>query len=316
MYQNMHGIPEIPVHIARRIAMRLLKTEITPLVNELMYVDMRQQSFLWSPFLSQPTLHSHPELQLTFIIEGYGKRIIGNKIEHFESGDMVLVGSNIPHIWLSDPVFYGKDTSLQSKVIVAYFHPKVFFQIFNCLKEFDNIREMISQSSKGILIQGETKNIIADKLISLTAKQGFDKVEGLFQIMNLISLSPHKRFIVTDESADYNDFYPDRLVDVVRFINDNLHEPISLRQVADIAFMTEQSFCRFFKKRTKKSFSQFLNAARISRACEMLRQTNKAITDIAYRCGYNSLSHFCRVFKEHTGMSPFSYRSRIGEKEP
>lgn len=295
--------------------MRLLKTEITPLVDELMYVDMRQQSFLWSPFLSQPVLHSHPELQLTFIVEGYGKRIIGNKIEPFESGDMVLVGSNVPHVWLSDPAFYRKDTSLQSKVIIAYFHPKIFYQIFNCLKEFDDIREMICQSSKGILIKGETKNIIADKLISLTAKQGFDKVEGLFQIMNLIALSPHKSFIVPGEPADYDAFYPDRLVEVVRFIKDNLHEPLSLRQVANIACMTEQSFCRFFKKRTKKNFSQFLNAARISRACEMLRQTNKAITDIAYGCGYNSLSHFCRVFKEHTGMSPFGYRSRIGEKE-
>ncbi len=294
--------------------MKLLKTEIAPLVNELMYVDMRQQSFFWSPFLSQPSLHAHPELQLTFIVEGYGKRIIGNKIERFESGDMVLVGSNVPHIWLSDPAFYRKNTGLQSKVIVAYFHPKIFFQIFDCLKEFDSIREMIDQSSKGILIQGETKNIIADKLISLTSKRGFDKVEGLFQIMHLISLSPHKSFIVSGEPVAYDGFYPDRLVDVVKFIKDNLHEPISLKQVADIACMTEQSFCRFFKKRTKKSFSQFLNAVRIDQSCEMLRQTNKAITDIAYRCGYNSLSHFCRVFKEHTGMSPFSYRSRTSEK--
>lgn len=295
--------------------MKLLKTEIAPLVNELMYVDMRQQSFFWSPFLSQPSLHSHPELQLTFIVEGYGKRIIGNKIERFESGDMVLVGSNVPHIWLSDPAFYRKDTGLQSKVIIAYFHPKIFFQIFDCLKEFDSIREMIDQSSRGILIQGETKNIIADKLISLTSKRGFDKVEGLFQIMHLISLSPHKSFIVSDEPVACDGFYPDRLVDVVKFIKDNLHEPISLRQVADIACMTEQSFCRFFKKRTKKSFSQFLNAVRINQSCEMLRQTNKAITDIAYRCGYNSLSHFCRVFKEHTGMSPFIYRSRVSRKE-
>lgn len=295
--------------------MKLLKTEIAPLVNELMYVDMRQQSFFWSPFLSQPSLHSHPELQLTFIVEGYGKRIIGNKIERFESGDMVLVGPNVPHIWLSDPAFYRKDTGLQSKVIIAYFHPKIFFQIFDCLKEFDSIREMIDQSSRGILIQGETKNIIAHKLISLTSKRGFDKVEGLFQIMHLISLSPHKSFIVSDEPVAYDGLYPDRLVDVVKFIKDNLHEPISLRQVADIACMTEQSFCRFFKKRTKKSFSQFLNTVRIDQSCEMLRQTNKAITDIAYRCGYNSLSHFCRVFKEHTGMSPFIYRSRTSRKE-
>ena len=168
---------------------------------------------------------------------------------------MVLVGSNVPHIWLSDPAFYRKNTGLQSKVIVAYFHPKIFFQIFDCLKEFDSIREMIDQSSKGILIQGETKNIIADKLISLTSKRGFDKVEGLFQIMHLISLSPHKSFIVSGEPVAYDGFYPDRLVDVVKFIKDNLHEPISLKQVADIACMTEQSFVVSFKKGLKVSLS-------------------------------------------------------------
>jgi AraC-like DNA-binding protein len=295
--------------------MRLLKTEITPFINEMMHIDMRQQSFFWSPFLSQPSLHSHPELQLTFIVEGYGKRIVGNKIERFESGDMVLVGSNVPHIWFSDPAFYRKDTGLQSKVIIAYFHPKIFFQIFDCLKEFDSIREMIDQASKGIRVLGETKNIIAEKLKVLINKQGFDKVEGLLQIMNLISVSEEKSFIADtmDEINHSYSSYPDKLTEVINFINDNLHEPISLRQAAGIACMTETSFCRFFKRRTKKSFSQYLNALRINRACEILRQTNKAITDVACICGFNSVSHFSRVFKEHTGVNPFHYRRSINE---
>ena len=86
--------------------MRLLRTEITPLSNDLMRIDIRDQPFFWSPFHTQPTFHAHPELELTLIIEGFGKRVIGNTVEPFEAGDMVFVGSNVSHVWLSDQVFY------------------------------------------------------------------------------------------------------------------------------------------------------------------------------------------------------------------
>lgn len=289
--------------------MKLLKTEITPLINDSIYVDLRQQPFLSSPFHDKPSFHSHPELELTFIVEGYGKRIIGNNVEPFESGDMVFIGSNVPHIWLSDPVFYEKGTPLQSKVIVTYFNHKTFLQIFDSLKEFRGIREMIRQSSKGIRIFGETKNDIANKLMALSDKHGFEKVEGLLHIMNLISVSPEKSFIINSEPDHYDDLYPDRLIDVLKFIKDHLHEPVSLRNVADVACMTEQSFCRFFKKRTKKTFSEFLGELRISSAREMLIQTDKSIADIAYQCGYSSSSHFSKVFKEHCGISPLRYKA-------
>lgn len=289
--------------------MRLLRTEITPLINDMMHVDMREQPFLWSPFHTQPSFHSHPELELVFIVEGFGKRIIGNQVEPFESGDMVFIGSNVPHVWLSDPVFYEENTTLQSKVIVTYFNPKIFVEIFDSIKEFQGIREMIRQSSKGIRIFGETRNIIAEKLIALSKVKGFEKVEGLLQIMNLISVSNDKSFIVNNEPDHYDDLYPDRLINVLKFIKDNLEEQITLRQVADIACMTEQSFCRFFKKRTKKSFSQFLSDLRIAHARELLVQTDKPVADIAFLCGYNSSSHFCKVFKEHTGVSPFRYKT-------
>jgi AraC-like DNA-binding protein len=293
--------------------MRLLKTEITPLINDVMFVDKREQPFLWSPFHSQPSFHSHPELELVFIVEGYGKRIIGNTVEPFESGDMVFIGSNVPHIWLSDPAFYEENTTLQSKVIVTYFNPKIFLQIFDSIKEFQGIREMIRQSSKGIRIFGETRNLIAEKLMALSNEKGFEKVEGLLQIMHLISTSPDKSFIVNNEQDHYDDLYPDRLIDVLKFIKENLHEQITLRQVADIACMTEQSFCRFFKKRTKKSLSLFISDLRIAHAQDLLAQTDKQVADVAFLCGFNSSSHFCRVFKERTGISPFKFKTAVNK---
>ena len=98
--------------------MRLLQTQITPFINNSLHVELRDQAYLFSPLHGRPCYHSHPELELVFILEGYGKRIIGNKVTYYESGDMVFIGSGVPHLWLSDPVFYKKDSTLRSRVIV------------------------------------------------------------------------------------------------------------------------------------------------------------------------------------------------------
>ncbi|HRE51423.1 MAG TPA: cupin domain-containing protein [Flavitalea sp.] len=233
--------------------MRLLHTEITPLINGFLSIDLRRQQFLQSPFHSQPSFHAHPELELVFVIEGYGTRIIGNKAEPFESGDMVFIGPNVPHVWLSDEAFYKKNTKLRSRVVVTYFNPKIFEEVFNSVKEFSSIRYLIRQASKGIKIFGETRRVIAEKLIALSSKSGFEKIEGLLQIMHLISTSQHKSFIVNKEIEGPGSHYSDRLIDVIKFIKDNLHNQVSLKQVAAIACMTEQSFCRFFRSRTKKA---------------------------------------------------------------
>lgn len=294
--------------------MRLLKTELRPLTNDLMKIDLRNQPFLASPFHAQPAFHAHPELELVLIIEGFGKRIIGNTIEPFEAGDMVFIGSNVPHIWLSDPVFYEHDSMLRSKAIVTHLNAKVIFNLVNLISEFQHIRDMVRQSSKGIRIFGDTRDKISDKLIKLADLEGFDKVEEILRIMNLISISKETSFIINEDQKYFEDPYSDKLVDVVKFMKTNLHHQIKLAQVADIACMTEQSFCRFFKKRVKKNFSQFLNELRISQARELLIQTDKTVNDIAYLCGFKSCSHFCYVFKGQSGQSPVQYKSSMKQE--
>lgn len=294
--------------------MRLLHTEITPLINDFLYIDVRNQPFLSCPFFTHPSFHAHPELELVFVLEGFGKRIICNKVEPFESGDMVFIGSYVPHVWLSDASFYKENQNLQSTVIVTYFNPTIFQQFFDAVKEFEAIKEMIQQASKGIRILGETRNIIAEKLMELSSKTGFKKVEGFLQIMHLISISEDKSYIVNNENNKFERFDSDRLIDVIKFVKANLDEHISLKQVADIACMTEQSFCRFFKNRTKKNFFQYLEDIRMEHACELLIQSSdKSISDIAYACGYNSSSHFCKNFKDHYGQSPYQYRCNINK---
>lgn len=294
--------------------MRLLRTEITSLKNSLMAIDVRQQSFLSCPFHMRPTYHFHPELELVYIMEGFGERIIGNKVEQFQPGDMVFIGSNVPHLWLSDPIFV--EENLTSKAIVVYINSKIFLQMIHSIMEFSNIGEMIRQSAKGIHIFGETRNIVSKKLLRLTSLNEFKKVQELFEIMNMISISKDKVLIASKEVDHYQDFHSDKLIVIIEYIKEKLNTQISLSEIAGVACMTEQSFCRFFKKRMRKSFTQFVTELRIIKAKELLIQKDDGISDIAIFCGYNSSSHFCKVFKDQVGKSPLRFRSDLRECLP
>jgi len=291
--------------------MRLLKTEITPFINNSLHVELRDQAYLFSPLHGRPCYHSHPELELVFVIEGHGKKIIGNKVTDYKTGDMVFIGSNVPHLWLSDPVFYKKDSTLHAKVVIMYINPKIFESMLSFVKEFDGVREILEQASKGINIFGKTRTVISKILIELASKTGFEKAIGLLQIMNLIVISKERSFIDSKDLAKPIGLNSDRLIDVYKFINENIHKSISLKEVAEVACMAIPSFCRFFKKRTKTTLSQHLVDARMAHACKLLIELDKPISEIAYMCGYNSNSHFCKVFKDHTTQSPFQYKCSI-----
>jgi len=293
------------------LTMKVIETEITPFVKHPMHLDMREDSYLSSPYHAKPAYHKHPELQLTLILEGHGKRIIGNEVADFKSGDMVFIGSNVPHVWLSDPVYFEKDSKLKSKVITVYISPAVFQHIFELIEEKDEVKLMVKEAAKGINIYGKTRSVIADKLIKLSSKTGFEKVVGLLQVMSIIARSAEKRLIMGHEASEESGQYPDRLIQVLKFMNDNLQRQITLDEVAEIACMTKPSFCRFFKSRTQKKFSQYLEEIRINEACKLLIETDYPIADVAHLCGYNSDSHFCKVFREHMGKSPFRFRSEV-----
>jgi AraC-like DNA-binding protein len=293
---------------------KVLQTEITPFVNNPLHLELSEHPYVSSLNNGQAYFHEHPELQLTFILEGFGKRIIGNEMAQFGPLDMVFIGSHVPHIWLSDPVFYKEGSGLLSRVITLYIDPKIFQQMFDSVKEMEGIKEMIRQASMGIYIYGETRNIIAEKLISLCSKTGFEKLEGLLQIMNLISISPEKNFIIKKDLKKPVGNHSDRLITVLNYMKDNLQEQISVQQVASVACMTVPSFCRFFKSRTKKTFSEYLIELRITRATNLLMELDKPIFDIAQRCGFVSHSHFCKVFKAQMGQSPNQYKCNFTHK--
>lgn len=292
--------------------MKLVTTQMTPLVKNFLHIEKREQPFLYSPYHGRPTFHAHPEFELTYIVEGRGKRIVGNNVSSYAEGDMVFLGSNVPHIWLSDPSCYEQPPSPSCTTsIVSYINPKIFEQMFELLDELESIKAMTNLASRGFYIYGKTKKTLAKKLEYLVSASGYNRIEGFLNILHTITMSDEKEFISDNRMPVVTFPDSDRLVLVVEYIKSNLSNVISLNALADLACMTVPSFCRFFKSRMGVSPLQYIMEERMELARRLLRELDKPVYEIAGRCGYNSDSHFCKIFKEHYGISPHRYKSNI-----
>lgn len=285
--------------------MQIEKTKITSYQNSSVSVLSREEAFFQAPF------HSHPELELVYIIESYGKRIVGNSVEQFVPGDMVFLGSDIPHVWLNDEIYYQGISTLKAKAIVVYFNKEIFGPAFYELKETQKINSFFNQAVRGVAITGKTNQLIAKKLEKLVQKKDFEMIVGLFKILALLSESSDIKFINKELYTPTNEkSKKDRLSAVFEYLKENYNEEISLLKIAEIANLTPTSFCRMFKIKTKKSFVEYLNEIRVSNACKMLIETDMGISEVAYKCGYKTASNFNQLFKKLTGTTPKEYRKK------
>lgn len=285
--------------------MKIEKTKITSFQNSSISVISREEPFFQAPF------HSHPELELVYIKESYGKRIVGNSVEQFVSGDMVFLGSDIPHVWLNDEIYYQGISTLKAKAIVVYFNKEIFGPSFYELKETQKINSFFNKAVRGIVIRGKTNQLISKKLEKLVLKKDFEMIVGLFKILALLSESTDIEFVNNEFYTPTNEkLEKDRLSSVFDYLKKNYSEEIPLVKIAEIANLTPTSFCRMFKLKTKKSFVEYLNEVRVSNACKMLIETDMGISEVAYKCGYKTASNFNQLFKKLTGTTPKEYRKK------
>lgn len=285
--------------------MKIVKTKIASYTNTSLSVFSREESFFQSPF------HSHPEFELVYILESHGKRIVGNSVESFEPGDMVLLGDDIPHVWLNDEIFYKGINSLKAKSIVVYFSKELFGTSFYELPEAQEVKKFLSQAIRGVCITGQTNLLISKKLKKLLQKKGFEVIMGLMEILFLLSKSKDLRFINEDSYVSVIEGNKnDRLAAVFQYVKSNYKEEISLDEISKIANLTPTSFCRMFKAKTKKPFVEYLNEIRVANACKYLIETDLGVSEIAYECGYKTASNFNKLFKKLTGTTPKEYRKK------
>ncbi len=257
-------------------------------------------------------LQFHPDIELLLVIRGTGTRIVGDSIECFTPGDLVLIGENVPHVWYSDKEYMQKDNSLSSEIIFLLFKKDVFGDQFWQLPESKNILDRLQLSQRGIKIEGDTRHKVTSLMKSITEVSGFKRITLLFSILEIIASNKEFQLLtgpIAQEIINRND--SDRLNKVYKYAVNNYHQELTLKTVAAIANLSVPAFCRYFKKRTNKTFIQFLNEIRITHACHFLTEEELSVTSVCYTCGYTSVSYFIKKFKEITGHTSLFYKKKF-----
>lgn len=256
-----------------------------------------------------PNWHFHPEFQISLIVEGKGTRFVGDHVETFEEGDLVITGPNLPHLWRSDEAYFAKDSKLKTRGIVIYFDHIILSEGLLEKEEYYRINKLVEKSVRGMGIYGDSRDKIAELMMKIPNETGFKRIIKLLEVIDL--LANCKEYTLLSSPGYYNvnkGVDVDKIRIVYDYVMKNFKSKISLDEVSGLLNMTTTSFCRYFKPRANKTFSSFVNEIRIGHARKLLLEDNYNISEICYECGFGTLSNFNRKFKEVTNLRPLQYR--------
>ena len=203
--------------------------------------------------------HYHPQYELLYISKSSGIRFVGDSVSHFFPGDLVLVGSFVPHLWRNDPSYYLEDNTDNVKTVVLKFTKNFIGEGTFDHPEFSDINILLGQSKYGVCFGKATSRDLHEEILGIVDLSPAEQVIKLLNLLRLLSLTDDRRILSSTDMRQYTTGPTHRLDTVIKYISDNYASNINLKDVADIACMTTNSFCRFFKKMTNKSFTQFLN---------------------------------------------------------
>jgi AraC-like DNA-binding protein len=250
--------------------------------------------------------HYHPELELVYVNGGSGKRQIGSHISYYSGGDLILIGSNLPHCGFTD-----KLTGNDSESIVQMKQDFLGNDFFN-IPEMKKIQALFTMAKGGIAFHGNTKRKIGDKIEVLEYQTDFNRLLSILNILNELANSKEFKVLNAEGFSMETEIKDnDRINVVFNHVKSNFKEDITLDEIADMVSMTVPSFCRYFKKITNKTFTKFVNEYRLVHASKLLAEQSLSITEICFESGFNNFSHFNKLFKTFTGQNPSEYRNQL-----
>lgn len=252
--------------------------------------------------------HFHPELELTLIRKGKGIRLVGDSLEEFDDGDIILLGSNLPHMWRNDPDYFEKDSALHVEAIAIHFMEYFWGHTFHDMPELRSIRDLFEKARQGIRVKGATRDRVQQKMEAIAQASGIKRVTILLEALELIALSGEFALLSSSGfTKTYNLTNTDKINDIYIYTFNNFKNRITIKQIAAEVNLSPHSFCRYFKTRTLKTFWQFLSEIRVGYACKLLIENKISISQICYESGFYNLSNFNRCFKSITHKTPLQY---------
>lgn len=251
-------------------------------------------------------LHQHEDIQLTMIVEGEGTLIVGDTINDYKAGDIIVIGSNLPHVFKS-----YTQASEHSHMLSLFFTESSFGKDFFELEDLNELKIFFKRSINGFKMTSH-KSTMQEYFFQLKNASNLSRFIILLNLLKLASKGNYKSLSSFIYDKKYTDIEGKRLSDVFEYTMSNFDKEITLNQVASVANMTKNAFCKYFKKRTNKTYFRFLNELRIEHACKLIRSSSELIiADTANKSGFNNLSNFNRQFKAIKSVCPSEYRKRL-----
>ncbi|KIA86739.1 AraC family transcriptional regulator [Flavobacterium sp. AED] len=248
--------------------------------------------------------HFHPEFELTFIVAPNGTRRVGNHVSDFEGSDLVFIGSNIPHLNFD----YGIKTEYEK--VVLQIKEDFFKNDFITTPELASIYQLFENSKKVVSFHGDIKGKVGKRLQKIHLLSHFEQFIEVLSLFQILATS-NEMTLLHDKPFEnlYNNKEQLRLKVVYKFIENNYQRAVSIEEIAKLTHLSKAAFCRYFKKMTRLTFTEFLNQYRIEQAKRLL-QSDKNVTETCYECGFESLSYFNRIFKKVVGENPIQFKKR------
>lgn len=250
----------------------------------------------------------HPEVEIHLIREGAGSYIIGNEVGAFTAGQVAIVGSDVPHDWMSD---LEPGELIRNRDAVIQFLPSWLDAAVRAVPELHRTQDLIQDARRGIIYSGDTALSAADQIELVGATSGVQRMVHFFTLLSLFINAPHdeRHFVAHDLYLSGAGAEGRAAVDAgLAYVLENLSGDIRMAEAAKLALMSEPTFSKYFKKASGMTFSTLVRRLRIANACRLLQQTDTSVAEISLAVGYGNLANFNRQFLKETGLSPTAYR--------
>lgn len=268
------------------------------------------ESFACRPFAVRrfdSPWHFHPECELTLIERSHGLRFVGDSIERFEAGDLVLLGKNLPHYWTNPPEWRGTARS-----IVVQFSLELLGPGWLQTPELAAVQRLLGRALRGVHFRGRPAAQAAERMRRMLTLAPLPRLQLLLETLDALAAAPGARLLASAGFAPvFNTDDGSRLGRVLDYVNRAAAEDVQQREAARLAGLSPAAFSRYFRKKLGHTFEAFVNEVRVGRTCRALIEApERAVAEIAYAAGYNNLANFNRQFRRRTGLSPVAYRAR------
>lgn len=257
-------------------------------------------------------LHQHVEMQIMWIEKSEGTLIAGDYVGRFNPGDLYVIGSKQAHVFKNDAPYYELNENLEAVSLSVFFDEMYVGEDFWQLEEMEATRKLVEKAARGLKINGTSQTEVISLLKILPDQLGIEKLITFFKIIKILSeTTEYRNLSVGAPFESYTSHEGKRMDDILQFTLKESHRKVYIEEVAKVANLTVEAFCRYFKTRTGKTYTNFLNEVRVSNACRLLIDKDLSIQDICFQSGFNNLSNFNRAFKKVTGKTPSSYLGHL-----